>query len=348
MAKDSRVDPGGKIRELLEARELGAFDVRMYELNDIVAIGKERFERELEYLRRPIREPNDILVKTAIGKKWAQREWFDFDYDASKFTNTIFQKTMVPDGEIKWNHGYEFVIEIEKNGIRSRFRGDTMNSWQTTLNEFVRRYADTYLKESVLCGKAKNGKWQRPEDSPWYIVLSDPDNYTGVQFPSYITDFMEVVYTIGNFIPAPSAFQSRGSGPSKDYWDLALMCIYNYYQRKSGDDRKNEASTQTYSLEWLLVHGEKTSNNAEECKSWLERFKTWEGFVEQYFMQPFLENDKKPGSPPKELWEGHFTGVAEPKEDKHFKQFFENAAKGIQKRGALIAKEYEKRSKEVP
>lgn len=346
MMKEDREDPGGKIRELLEAGELGAFDVRAYELNDIFAVEKENFERDLEHLRMPVRKRNDILVKTAIGKKWA--DTFGCDDDASEFIHAILQKTMIPDGEIGPSHGYGYVIV--KDG--TRYRSDTMNSWTAVLEAFLLRRADTYLKESALYGQAKNKNWIPPKYSEWHVVLSDPDNYKGVPFPSYITHFMEVVHTIGNFIPAPFAFRNRESAflHSKGYWDLALMCIYGHYQKRGGDGRILEETAPKYDLEWLLDR--RGTSDAEECERWLDQFETWEGFVEQNFMQPFLEDEDDLSSPPKELWEGHFTGVAEPKEDKHFKEFFENAAERIQKRGVRIAKEYEKNtgthSKEVP
>lgn len=43
---------------------------------------------------------------------------------------------------------------------------------------------------------------------------------------------MQVVYTIGNFIPVqiePENFNTKRSRCTYDYWDLTLLAIYEYY-----------------------------------------------------------------------------------------------------------------------
>ena len=156
-----------------------------------------------------------------------------------------------------------------------------------------------------------------------------------------IVDFMQVVYTIGNFIPAPSAFQKRGSCPSRDYWDLALAAIYHYYQSPDKIVCEDTDCTfirpKPYSVRWLL-DGIK---NAENCKPWLNCFESWDNFVEENFMQPFLKNSEKVNGhygPPDELWEGHFDCGGIPQREEEFQQFFTNATQRILARGEMIAK----------
>lgn len=291
------------IKEQSDKGTLARFDVRDYEFRRVM-----KKENRADIVQAYDSAP-DIVAQTAIGKTWAKRgkTGYDYDYDASLFSNLIYQAAMFPEGEIRKNHGYEYLISYA--GID--YRGDTMCSWSTTVNRCLRH--------------------KRPPR------LDDIDE----TLATCIVDFMQVVYTIGNFIPAPSAFQKRGSCPSRDYWDLALAAIYHYYQPSDKIVCEDTDCTfirpKPYSVRWLL-DGIK---NAENCKPWLNCFESWDNFVEENFMQPFLKNSETVDGhygPPDELWEGHFAYSGLPQNEDEFKQFFTNATKRILARGERIAK----------
>lgn len=172
------------------------FDVRDYEFRRIAM--EHRGEcKELDDDWGVYEAAEDIIARTKIGKKWASQEKLDFDYDASLFSTYIYWKTMFFDEEIcpiKHSHGYEYVLESGD----VCYRGDTMNSWQRTLNKF--------------------GK-----EEPW---------------PAYIIEFMKVVYTIGNFIPIPQtpSFGNARNRLVGDYWDLTLLAIYCHYGLEDGEN----------------------------------------------------------------------------------------------------------------
>lgn len=132
--------------------------------------------------------------------------------------------------------------------------------------------------------------------------------------------FMKTVGTIGNLLPIPPAFQSRGISSSKDYWDFALLCIYQYYQTQ-------------FDFSWILREGK----SVKICKQWLDAFHTWDNFVEENFLQDFV-NQKAGGEydPPKELWKGHFSGPVLPNKQEDFEQFFTNASAWILARGTRM------------
>ncbi len=88
-------------------------------------------------------------------------------------------------------HEYKFTFAGE-----NYYRGDTMNSWLTTLNAFFNKRGYQYL-----------------------LV---PGFFEAHLLPEYITNFMTIVYTIGNFFPLPWALNQPRSKSVKDYWDLAL------------------------------------------------------------------------------------------------------------------------------
>ena len=191
------------------------------------------------------------------------------------------------------------------------FSSDTMNSAFATLSK--------WLSTQEICVK---GVWSNRKIMDCYLdgrfpKVEDSD--------APVISFLEACYTLGNFLPVPPAFQSRGMNASKDYWDLALACIYNYYMEKG----KNW-SDGNYMLDWLL----KKKQIIEACQEWLNTFESWQVFVEKNYLQDFVHLE--PGyvyGPPMELWKGHFSGLVEPKVPKQCEEFFTHASTWILSRG---------------
>lgn len=277
---------------------------------------------------------NDIIIKTSIGKMWAKKlhGQYGYDYDASLYSNYIFWKTMFSDiavCPIEHAGGYQYTIR--SNGVS--FRGDTMNSWATTLHEFFRLYGGG--EAGYLNGLVKNdspginnGKWRIPRNGPdWDKFLSMPENYKRA-LPSYITEFMKVIYTPGNFIPIPHGCNVY---TLKDYFDLKLYCIYNWYQ----DHLDSHI---------MSVINDSTCQHSIQCrlqtyKGWLESFTDWDTFVRRYALQPFVSIEGSRFGRPRELWDGHFESWRElPRTEGEFEQFFVNAKVRILARGTLVAK----------
>lgn len=272
--------------------------------------------------------PNDIVIKTSIGKLWAKKmdKQHEYDYDASLYANYIFWKTMFAGSEsftMECSGGYQY--EIHSNGIL--YRGDTMNSWATTLHEFFRLYGGG--QAGYLNGLIKNespginkGKWRLPPDGPdWDRFLSIPENYNRT-LPAYITEFMKIVYTPGNFIPIP---QGCNIYALNDYFDLKLYCIYNWYQDHSD------------SHIMAIING--SNKRLHDYRHWLEYFEDWDTFVRQHALQPFVSMEGSHFGKPRELWDGHFATFTElPRSESEFEQFFVNAKVRILARGTLIAK----------
>lgn len=279
-----------------------------------------------EMIKSKIDEVN-VLALSAFGKKWAnsnrkEKPVIKYDEDASLLMNyvyckiyDIFKKDGGNRGAIVPHRGYKYTIKVGK----AQYSGDTMNSWSTTVNEFMR-----------VCGKNYIEGWQERcipagYDS-WEECLCVPGNYQKDQkaLPPYIMDFMEAVYTIGNFMPvlqSPYNFNTCRYQYTKDYWDLTLLAIYDYYRYMSD----GKIPSRFYMF-------------LNPLEKWLDEFRTWDGFVEQNSMQPFVKKigDKRYGEP-YELWDGHFVGDVLPKEEWQFEQFFVNARIRILERGKLMA-----------
>lgn len=296
---------------------LKCFDLRDYLFPQIAA---EQIDKKgmAEDFNTFCSQESNVLVRTCIGKIWARDKGLSFDYDSSIFANYVFWITMFAGTQRKeafWEllsrqSQYEYILGHENGAL---YRGDTMNSWSTTVNEFIRVCGNDYVL-------GHRGRYIPADYQEWYEFLSVPANYKR-DLPGYITEFMNVVYTIGNILPVPctpSSFNKRRSSAVKDYWDLTLLAIYNYYHLAPG---KNN---------WIL-----------EYKEWLNIFGTgqngWDRFVECTFMNPFVYKCGDHFGPPKPLWQEHFTKNRLPWTPEQFEQFFVNAKNGILERGELIA-----------
>ena len=242
------------IKEQSDKGTLARFDVQDYEFRRVM-----KKENRADIVQAYDSAP-DIVAQTAIGKTWAkERTGYDYDYDASLFSNLIYQAAMFPEGEIRKSHGYEY--QISYDGID--YRGDTMCSWSRTVNKCLNRFGNGTL-----------------------------DNI-GETLSACITGFMQVVYTIGNFVPVPflpnqHSFNFWRNTLVNDYWDLSLYAIYRFY-----------TGHQEYYLNWPKWG---RMFQCEENEHWLEQSAMgqagWDSFVEKNFMQPFTVTENGSYGPP--------------------------------------------------
>lgn len=146
--------------------------------------------------------------------------------------------------------------------------GETMNSFQTSYN--------------------------------WYLRYNERDKEVEAGFE----EFALRTNTIGNFLPVPvvetkkgwkSTFNSPRYSVTKDYWDITMKQIRDYFS-----DNKDE-------LKYI-----------KDSTNWLASFGNWKSFVEKNYLEDFVDKNGKPI----EFWEGHFTGKLLPQNNDELKSFF--------------------------
>ena len=263
-----------------------------------------------------------MMIYQAVGigeNRWGNRSKWGFDK-----ADRIYQEKKLKE-EILMSGGEADGCPLLRELFQRQFpgketSGDTRCSFSSTANEIFKGE----VGPAIFGGK----RWGKVATVGLYV--SQPDSVRAILNRYGAVNYLKVAYTIGNFIPVPSGFQRRGMGPSRDCWDLALMCICNYYAEKKGRPVKRPK----YTLTWLL------SSSAEAltlCKEWLDSYETWEAFVEGNFLQDFVSQEGSGYGWPKELWKGHFTGSVLPKGADQFTEFFTNAAARITARGTRIA-----------
>lgn len=367
MAKETQEELEEKIKNQLKQETLASYDVRNHVFQavkeDVILRRESNKQTRFRYDYGIYQKTKNVLIRTAIGKKWAPLDHYDdhygyhvgynYDYDASLISSIIMRDIILPGGgfELLPNAWCEYKICCKEGETCIEYRGDTMNSWSTTLNRYLRRFGgedDPSLSdlESELQSELKL------DIDPLYKKIMPPD----------ITEFLRVVYTIGNFIPWPCGCNGpRGIGPTKDYWDLTLYQIYQWYRKNDMLHRDRKKLPLHNNANLVALFGSQMPN----FSNWLISFGSWDNFVNKTYMQPFVngggtkfsyeskaEEKRKEGyGAPKELWEGHFKqwekhledsdyGVypSTEEEEEEFHSFFTNAAACIKARGEKIEK----------
>lgn len=231
----------------------------------------------------------------------------------------------------------EIYAKLWKNVLLECYIGDTMNSCNTILNELFSKKKKYILQSANL---TQDKKQELEKVTSWskrasiLLYMNDKKKYDEIiNLYNGVKSFLTVAYTLGNFIPVPPGFNARGTSKIKDYWDLTLLAIYNWFMEQT-------KKPIVYNI--TLIDVVKTQKNKEACEEWLKCFKddndelSWDVFVEKNYLQAFVKsNESNNGNKygmPKELWDGHFGGDVLPTKD-DISQFFTNASEWIAARG---------------
>jgi hypothetical protein len=267
-----------------------------------------------------------------------------FDCDVSLFNIMIYK--------IAYNIAKTMDIEPQQSNVgriipnkyklvdeNRAFIGDTMNSYATSIREYLRKYNKN---ENVYGEKGRpylkyNCDWE-------YHILNDYD-YFDKLLPDYAKRFIKVNHTIGNFLPVPQCFNVTRANKTMDFWDITLYYIYMWYKSLE-KDKCNDSIIKVLCGKTGAYNDE--NQNLKQYKDWLLSFKTWDNFIEMNYMEDFVnlskEADKKFGEP-KNLWNGHIQKYINSgrksdliqQDEKDFEEFFTNASSWIVKRGNRIA-----------
>ncbi len=181
------------------------------------------------------------------------------------------------------------------------YDGDTMNSFTKifqTLDNIKNNneYKEWKKEKSITRTSRKN----RAEYILTAMKEKNRKKYINL-FSKHFSQFAKNTHTIGNFIPLPvdgknSLNTRRNNSPLNDYWDIALECIKLYYYDKKENHLKNYI------------------DNSTKCnKKWLDDFgkgkKGWKKFIEENYLQDFVEKDKNSNYKPIQFWDNHWKEI---------------------------------------
>lgn len=274
----------------------------------------------------------------------------DYDADSSLEANIIYEKVFLfvnrldkkvirpqKDYDGRYNR-FGLKFELGEHGCTGglSYRGDTMNSVATTNKAYYWSHKEIHGDKFI--------------------------------WPREALKLMDIYHTPGNFMVLPyrngfSINQARGTGNSKDYFDLFLLAIYNYFLQMNGVDGDYRVS-----LDYVLKYNNKlvmfmTDYLRPFIKDDRCRFSEhdsqliddiadtsmmisniipgWEAFIEDNLLQDFVEqNEFGRCGRPKELWRNHFTTFEKnygvPYKEEQFIEFWTGATDMIEKRSRRI------------
>lgn len=240
--------------------------------------------------------------------------------------------------KLLWNVDQYANIKNEKNKIQ----GETLNSANTTLNKLYEYIEENQEKERYERESIKSKKGRSQSISINYILSKyliegrKSDIINQIFENKELEKFLKSYHTIGNFMPVPFGCNCpRGTGIVKDYWDLTLLHIFNYYI--DGNYK---------GIEYMI--GSENIKNAKDYSEWLDSFgkgqEGWDNFVEknylgdvvdendtEKFKESFVIKEDNHYGKPRELWNGHFdqkTSVLPEKESQCI-EYFKNTKEWI-------------------
>lgn len=213
-------------------------------------------------------------------------------------------------------------------------QGETLNSAATTLNKYYefleseldgcleKTETEHYKREIMITEKGTPQPISKKFILSKYLVEKDSSIIKELLKSESLEDFLKHYHTLGNFMPVPRDCNGpRGCSEVKDYWDLTLLHIYNYYKMKSSNAEINVIE------EIKKIIGD-DANNVAHYKEWLDSFSTWHNFVEENYLEAFVD-EKEKDYYPLELWEGHFSSEVLPQDKKQCEEYFSNAKSRI-------------------
>lgn len=295
-------------------------------INDLKKNNKiANYDIKLEYAKliNKYMQTNSPIERASFYKNVA------FDADVSLFSIVIYKLAYKYIEQYGGNIDYQDEVIgkykiILKNGIE--LIGDTMNSFKTSVNEYLRKNYPF---------PTKWGNWES------YLFENSDKVDTSI-----FSEFIKVNHTIGNFIPVPKEFNVSRYCLTKDFWDITLLGIWKWYLSGEKNHRNNE-------LLKKIIGGKEQLDNVNICSKWLnECFRDWDDFIEKNYLQSFVSGSS---NRPIELWDGHLYEDKTDKiiknikklpvklntkglENEQFKQFFSRATDAIKTRGNNIVR----------
>lgn len=220
-------------------------------------------------------------------------------------------------------------------------QGDTLISGNTTIDIYYENYKESSSEKKERCALVPKQKVSIRYIISRYVEAME-QGFQLFESNIEILSFLSLYHSLGNFMPIPVHCNTpRGVGKTKDYWDLALKIIYDYYVKNIDnivDITGNKSFLIKIYKEWLdsfVVNG--------------NRYEGWQNFINKNYLQSFVNSNKGQHGEPKELWDGHFEEWEKncienacPETQENIKQFYTRASEMILARGRAMVAELKK------
>ena len=209
--------------------------------------------------------------------------------------------------EEKWEITKHSGGKIIKPKDIEKFSADLMTGWWIPFTKIFK----------LNKGKVENGIMQKGFDS-WFNDFKEANSeiLNNSKFMKRFNGFLDVVYTVGNTIPAPTSWKP---GRGLDNFDYKLDCI-----RKAFDQNIEYGQTAIWA---------KYIN-----KYYIDAKGTWENFIVSNYLKMYFDEDDTNFQKPKRFWENRpiNSGASATLDD--WTTYFKNVTACINKRNEEIQK----------
>lgn len=289
-------------------------DFRKYDGDDELFINaKEKVIEELKKIGPVIKHPdsNSPLLQEIYKKLWNVKKYLN-KYDNETISGETLNSVLTTLINL-----YKIMEKSGKYNKELYERNHLQRNQAVSIMFITSKYLTQYKFENEF--KDKNG------------IIREHEIIKNILENKHFEKLVKSYHTLGNFMPFPDDCNGpRGIGSLKDYFDLTLLHIYNYYNDKNKPRNIDEI---------VKIVGE---NHKDVFKKWLDSFddtnNIWHDFIEKNYLEFFVEEKNGEKYYPKELWEGHFNDKASvaPTTEEQCIDYFKNASDWINKRGIYM------------
>ena len=239
-----------------------------------------------EFLNENIPEEYDISNESApkeyINEKDVLKKFF------------IYQKGGIKDPDSKsellqsiynllWDKNYLYFSK-GYNCIANHIQGDCILSANTTLNYYYELFESNEIRNErkTKGNRYISGKYLSNE------FFSGGNKVFESLDLQILNTFLSLYHTVGNYMPIPLCCNVYGKSDYDtmsgvfDYFDIKLKLIFKFYETK--DD--------TYIYKIVFNNADKdwhVSLRLKIYKAWLESFGNWRNFINDNYLQPFVD-----------------------------------------------------------
>lgn len=268
-------------------------------LNNFMKLGMEKVVttdfKDFVDGKNGVMEKKDLIDKmfnyyleNELNKKLPPEHQKETDCDSLKITKKIYKE----------------VYQKYENENPKEIYGETLNSFHMLYKFFIQRFrfnsSSKYRLDDVIDDnnlfidkKIRNKAFKEIKENyrvtgdganklVWYYVLRNFE--AELNLPIELIHFGRLTHSIGNFMPVCCGFNVGRLKKTNDLWFIALDCIYWYYNTDKDEYLKRFLSN-------ISV--------VEHTKEWLMGYGQWENFVNENYLQDFLQDPNDPNSNPK-------------------------------------------------
>lgn len=270
---------------------------------------------ELEDLRR-----NDFYLTPEEREEWDKNNvlyntvWFyvnkscimpDMEYSDKAIEIYKSQEHFEKWGVMYHHHGGKNLIKPDN----SAFNADIMTGWWNPFKYLIGKESRKHLTEELLGKIPKSKSLESDFDELGRQAKINELAEKKTETWKALIDFLRVVYTAGNIIPAPRNWVGNGL----DGWDNKLECIFN-----------GPSDTNTDS--WRAYIFEEYAGKKDE-----DKYKT---FISENKLEMYFDKNNEIIS----FWGGNRPKSFNTATEEQWKEYFENAQNCIESRGKMIVK----------